>query len=414
MTSLWRNRDFNLLWSSQSLSDLGGGIASLALSLLVLVETGSPVSAGLVATITQLAWLLFRLPAGVLVDRVDRRRAMVVCDTVRLAVFVALTSAVLTDRASLALILVAAVVDAAAGAVFGTAEDASLRSVVPVDQLPDAVARNEARSYGTSLAGPPLGGLLFGMGHAVPFAANAASFLMSIVALLFIRKPLQAPREDRAQAYGVALAEGLKFVFTHPFLRTLTLIAAPINFAITGVIFTVVVALQQNGTTPAVIGLTETIVGAGGLIGAFAAPAIQRRLGLVALVRAICWTAAVLLAATAAFPSSIAAAIPLGLTVFLGPACTAALFGFQAAITPDRLQGRAISVIMVAATSLAAVAPLLAGVILHWRGPAPAILFFAAAVTGSALIATFGRGLRWTETEPGTPAENHALTPARK
>ena len=168
MTSLWRNREFNLLWGSQSLSDLGDGIASLALSLLVLVNTGSPVSAGLVGTLTQAARLLFRLPAGVLVDRFDRRRALIACDSVRLTVFAVLTAAVITDRASLLLICVVAVLDAAAGAVFSTAEDASLRSIVPIDQLPDAVARNEARSYSTALAGPPLGGFLFGLGHVVP------------------------------------------------------------------------------------------------------------------------------------------------------------------------------------------------------------------------------------------------------
>ncbi|MCM4077575.1 MFS transporter [Paractinoplanes hotanensis] len=397
MTNLWRNREFNLLWGSQSLSDLGDGIASLALSLLVLVKTGSPVSAGLVGTATQAARLLLRLPAGVLVDRVDRRHALIACDAVRLLVFAVLTFCVITDRAGLELILVAAVVDAGASAVFSTAEDASLRSIVPIGQLPDAVARNEARSYGTALAGPPLGGFLFTLGHAVPFAANLVSYLVSIVAVLFIRKPLQATREEEPQAYGAALTEGLRFVLTHPFLRTLMLVAAPLNFAISGVIFTVIVALQRHGTTPAVIGLTETVVAAGGLLGAFAAPAIQRRLRLVPLVRTLCWTAAALLATAARLPSSIAAAVPLGLTVFLGPAANAALFGYQAAITPDRLQGRVISVIMVAATSLAALAPLLAGTILAWRGPATAILFFAAAVAGSALIATLGTGLRWAE-----------------
>ncbi|MBU2664501.1 MFS transporter [Actinoplanes bogorensis] len=403
MISLWRNREFNLLWSSQSLSDLGDGIATLALSLLVLVKTGSPVSAGVVGTTTEAARLLLRLPAGVLVDRFDRRRTLVTSDAVRLLAFATLTTAVLTDRAGLWLILVVAVVDASAGAIFGTAEDASLRSIVPVEQLPDAVARNEARSYGTSLAGPPLGGVLFSLGHAVPFAANAVSSLVSIVAVLFIRKPLQSAREDKPQPYGVALAEGVRFVLTHPFLRALMLIAAPLNFAITGVIFALIVALQRHGTPPAVIGLTETIVAAGGLLGAFAAPAIQRRLGLVALVRSICWAATALLATAALLPISIVAAVPLGLTVFLGPAANAALFGYQAAITPDRLQGRVISVIMVAATSMAATAPFVAGVLLQWQGPGVAILVFAAAVGGSALVATLGRGIRVTD-RPGMPA----------
>ncbi|BFU43950.1 MFS transporter [Krasilnikovia sp. MM14-A1004] len=397
MTALWRNREFTLLWTSQSLSDLGTGVASLAFSLLVLVETGSAVRAGLVGTLSMVARLVIRLPGGVLVDRCDRRRVMVVCDSLRLAAFAVLTLAVFSGQVGLPLILVVTLIDSSAGAVFGAAEDAALRSIVPIEQVPAAVARNEARSYGTSLAGPPLGGFLFGLGHAVPFLSNAISYLVSVVAVLRIRKPLQGEREEQSQPYGAALAEGIGFVFAHPFLRALLLIAAPLNFAIGGVLFTVVVALQQNGTPPAVIGLTETIVAVGGLLGAVAAPALQSRLSVPSLVRGICWAAAVLVAGSALLISNIGAAVPLGLAVFLGPACTAALFGYQAAVTPDRLQGRVISIVMVAATSMAALAPVVGGVLLSSSSPSTAVLVFAASVVVSALTATFSTGIRGVE-----------------
>ncbi|MFF5078496.1 MFS transporter [Actinoplanes sp. NPDC000266] len=388
--SLWRNREFNLLWTSQTLSDLGDGVATLALALLVLVQTGDPVSAGLVGTLASVARLVFRLPAGVIADRFDRRRLMLACDGVRLLAFTVLTVAVFTGQASLPLIIVAATVDAACGALFSTAEDASLRSIVPIEQLPDAVARNEARSYGAMLAGPPLGGLLFSIGHAVPFLGNAVSYFVSLVMVGAIRKPLQAPRDKDAP---VKLSDGIRFVLTHPFLRMLMLIAAPLNFAISGVIFAVIVALQRGGTAPAVIGLAETVIGVGGLLGALAAPYIQRRLGLRALVRVICWLAVALLAGAALLTSSLAAAVPLAVTVFLGPAANAALFGYQAAITPDHLQGRVVSVIMMAATSMAALAPVVAGVLVAAFGAPVAILAFSGAVAVSALAATFGAGL---------------------
>jgi hypothetical protein len=394
VTSLRGNRDFNLLWTSQSLSDLGSAVASLALALLVLVETGSAVGAGLVATITQVARLVFQLPAGVLVDRFNRRRVLVICDLLRLAAFTTLALAIFADRVDVPLIIAVALADASAGALFGTAEDASLRSIVPIAQLPAAVARNEARSYGTSLAGPPLGGFLFALGHAVPFVGNAISYVVSLAAVLFIRKPLQSSEEREPQTYGAALAEGVRFVFANPFLRALLVVAAPLNFAIGGVLFTLIVALQKNGTAAAVIGLTETIVAAGGLLGAVFAPALQSRLSLPALARSICWTAAALLSVSALLTSSIAAAIPLGVTVFLGPACNASLFGFQAAITPDRLQGRVISVVHTVAMSMAAAAPIAAGVLLAAWSPTVAILVFAATVAGSALAATFSRGIR--------------------
>ena len=278
--SLWRNREFNLLWVSQYLSDLGDSAATLVLPLLVLALTRSPVQAGLVGTIAQVTRLACRLPAGVMADRVNRRRAMLGCDLARLVAFAGLGAAVVAGQANLVVIIVIAVVDAVGGTLFGTAERAALRTIVPAAQLPAAVARNEARSYATSLVGPSLGGLLFGLGHALPFLINALSYLTSMTGVALIRRPLQAERQETIDGYAGALTEGLTFVFGNPSLRAVLLIAAPLNFAFTGVVFTVIVSLQRHGTPPAVIGLTETILGVGGLVGAFAAPALQRLAGV--------------------------------------------------------------------------------------------------------------------------------------
>src|SRR5919107_1697774 len=171
--NLWRNREFNLLWISQSLSDLGNAITTLAVPLLVLHLTHSPVKAGLVGTIGLVTMLLCRLPAGVLVDRVDRRRVMLASDAVRLVAYLALGVVVLREEVTLPLVVAVTVIGSACNALFGTAEHSALRNIVWPDQLPAAVARNEARAYGTSLAGPPIGGLLFGLGRSLPFVGNA-------------------------------------------------------------------------------------------------------------------------------------------------------------------------------------------------------------------------------------------------
>ncbi|MCA2212141.1 MFS transporter [Jidongwangia harbinensis] len=391
---LWHNREFNLLWTSQALSDLGASVSTLAMPLLVLVLTGSPVQAGLVGTLALVVRLICRLPAGVLADRVNRRRAMIVCDVVRLIALTGLAAAVWTGRAGLPVILAVALVDGVGQTFFSTVEHAALRSIVEPGQLPTAVARNEARNYAAGLAGPPLGGLLFGLGHALPFAGNALTYLASLAGVALIRRPLQAARDEPPAGHAAALAEGLRFVLTNPFLRAVLVIAAPLNFALGGAIFAIIVTLQRHGTEPAVIGLVETIIAVGGLAGAGAAPALQRRLPLAVLVRVICWAAVVLVASSALFTDSVAAAVPIALAVFLGPACNAALFGYQAAITPDRLQGRVVSVILTGAMSAAAAAPLLAGaVVAAWGGPS-ALLLSAAAVAASAVAATVSPGIR--------------------
>ena len=394
MTSLWQNREFNLLWVSQSLSDLGGAIAQIAVPLLVLELTHSPVRAGVVGTGALIVKLAARLPSGVLADRVDRRRAMLACDLIRLLAFLALAVAVAAGRLTLGVIILVAVLDAACTAVFNTVEHAALRSIVPRGQLPAAVARNDARSYSAWLAGPPLGGLLFGISHALPFLGNALSYLVSLTGVALIRRPLQAERDERPPGHAAALAEGLRFVFGNPFLRAVLIITAPLNFALNGAIFTIIVTLQRQGVQPGVIGLTETIVAVGGLAGAFVAPLLRPWLPLPRLIRFICWAAAGVLVASAWLTASVAAAIPVSLAVFLGPSCNAALFGYQAAITPDHLQGRVLSVILLAAMSASAAAPLLSGLFVTAWGPARTILVFAASVAVAALTATLAAGIR--------------------
>ncbi|MYR84110.1 MFS transporter, partial [Streptomyces sp. SID685] len=338
--------------------------------------------------------LVCRLPAGVLADRFDRRRLMIVCDTLRIAVYALLGWAVLTGAARLPVILAVVIAGSAATAVFSTAEHASVRSLVRPDQLASAVARNEARTYGVSLAGPPLGGLLFGLGRFLPFLGNALSFLVSLAAVSCIRRPLQEPRKEVAAPIGASTAEGLRFLLGHPFLRALLAIAAPLNMAFTGMIFAMTLALRRAGVAPVLVGLAGAIFALGGLLGAFAAPALQRRLRLPVLITLLCWATAALMAVSTLLSGSVLAAVPLAAAVFLGPTANATLFGHQAAVTPDHLQGRVVSGVLLAAGSAAALAPVLAGALLaHWS-PGPAMLVFPALVVVAAVTATVSKGIR--------------------
>ncbi|MFJ7147380.1 MFS transporter [Streptomyces sp. NPDC100445] len=392
--SLWRNRDFNLLWSGQCLSDLGGAMMDLALPLLVLQWTGSPARAGLVGTAGLVTTMVCRLPAGVLADRFDRRRLMIVCDVLRITVYALLGCAVVTDRASMPLILAAVVAGAAATAVFSTAEHAAVRNLVRTDQLTTAVARNEARAYGVSLAGPPLGGLLFGLGRALPFLGNALSFVLSLAAVLFIRRPLQEPRREAPQAAVASATQGVRFLLGHPFLRALLLIAAPLNMAFTGMVFAMTLSLRRAGLSPFTVGLAGTIFALGGFLGAFAAPALQRRLRLPVLITVLCWVTAALMTVGTLLATTVWAAVPLAAAVFLGPTANAALFGHQAAVTPDHLQGRVVGGLLLAAGSASALAPALAGALLARWAPGTALLVFPALVAVAAVTATFSRGIR--------------------
>jgi len=81
--SLWRNRDYMLLWSGQMVSSIGTEVSTLAFPLLILALTGSPATAGFAGALRALPYLVFSLPAGALIDRWDRKRVMILCDSGR-------------------------------------------------------------------------------------------------------------------------------------------------------------------------------------------------------------------------------------------------------------------------------------------------------------------------------------------
>jgi MFS family permease len=161
--SLWHNPNYLLLWSGQALSSLGDTIQSIALPLLVLGLTHSAVQTGLVVTLETLPFPLLSLPAGVLVDRWDRRRVMIVCDVLR-ALAVGSVPLMLWLRAfSLPYLALVTLVCGTLATFFTLAETASLPNVVRKEQLGAALGQNYATSIASEIVGPPLGGLLYAL-----------------------------------------------------------------------------------------------------------------------------------------------------------------------------------------------------------------------------------------------------------
>ena len=405
--SLWRNRDFGLLWSSQTLSDLGANATMLALPLLVLSVTGSASDAGLAGTAYAAAQALLRLPGGALADRWNRRRVMLVSDAARVMLLAGLVATLATDHLSFPLILVVFTCVGVFDVAFSPAETASISHLVPSHQLPQAFAQNEARQYGAGLAGPPLGGLLFSVGRAVPFLFDLLTYAVSFCAIWAIRRPMDEPASERSSTPFLAqIAEGVRHVWNSRFLRATVVIAAPLNFAVTGALFATTVVLRQAGVSAGTIGLAQAVAAFGGLLGAFAATALSTRLSLRQIVLTVAWILVGCLAIATLLTGTLAMVVPLAVGLFFAPAANAALFGHLASTTPSQLQGRVISVVVFAATSTAALAPLAMGALVEHFAGYIALLACAVAVTVSATAATLAPGLR--DTSDGAPASPKA------
>ncbi|WP_158709753.1 MFS transporter, partial [Streptomyces sp. NRRL S-15] len=195
---LRRNRDFLLLWSGSAVAIIGSTASTVAYPLLVLAVTGSASAAGLVGFVVLLPALLLQLPAGVLVDRWNRKRVMIWCDALRAVGASTVVLALLAGELRLAHVLVVGFAEGTLTVLNGLASTAAVPNVVHPSQLSVALAGNEARGRAATMIGTPLGGILFGLGRAVPFVLETFAYLVSLVSLLCIRKDFQAARPGEA------------------------------------------------------------------------------------------------------------------------------------------------------------------------------------------------------------------------
>jgi predicted MFS family arabinose efflux permease len=394
MVPLRRNRDFLVLWSSQLVSTLGSQASLIAFPLLVLGLTGSPAKAGLVGFANTIPALLFYLPAGVLVDRHDRKRVLVATSALGAIAVGSIPVALALGHLAFEQIVAVAFVQGAATAVFGLTEQGALPLVVHPSQVPEAVARNEARREGASLAGPPLGGLLYGIGRALPFAVDAISYLACALGLLALRTPLQEAREPAPRRPLAEIAEGVRWLWGMTFIRASAFGVAGANFIWGGVSIVLVVRAQEHGASSATIGIIFALLGAGGLLGALAAPRLTRRFSIPVIVLGAFWVEAVMITALAATHAPLLLGVIVACAVFPGPAWNATVVGARLTLTPDRLRGRVNSAARLLSGSMIPLGALTAGLLVGATGTTTTLLVFGAWQAGVAAACMAARSLR--------------------
>src|SRR6476619_5153931 len=138
MKSLWRNRDYLLLFGGQFVSTLGSSISAIVYPLLVLELTNSPGAAGIAAALRALPYVIFSLPAGALIDRWDRRRVMLLCDLGRALGLITIPIAIWFNALSVWQLYIVAFIEGSLFVFFNIAEVAAIPRVVPKEQLTDA------------------------------------------------------------------------------------------------------------------------------------------------------------------------------------------------------------------------------------------------------------------------------------
>jgi predicted MFS family arabinose efflux permease len=359
----------------------------------VLAATGSAAKAGLVGTVLASTTFVLRLPAGTLVDRWDRKRLMVACDLGRALASGSLALALAVGRFHLLHVLVVAFVEGSLGVLFGPAESAAVRRVVAPGQRRDAVAWNQSRTQLGGVIGPPLGGLLLAVSRALPFAVDAVSYLLSLVAVLTVRTPLREEPPERGRILSDTL-EGMRWLWRRPFLRSLLTWLSLCTLAFGALGLVILVLARDRGASSAELGAMFALMSAGGVAGSLAAPWLLRRLSARTLVLAFAWTcAATLLLLLPARSPYLIGLLGAG-AFFFSPTVTSIVFATIAAEAPDRIQGRAVGGAIQIGSLTAPLAPILGGALLTVTTSERAVAVYAAYVVVLALAATLSRGLR--------------------
>jgi predicted MFS family arabinose efflux permease len=199
-----------------------------------------------------------------------------------------------------------------AAALFGPAELSAVQAVVPREDLPRALSLNQGRQHVAALVGAPLGGLLYGFARSLPFAADAASYLLCWILLGRLRADLSPPDTPRPRDSVLAgLREGVAYVGRHRLFRIMAGWAFLTNLSMSALFMVAVLRMITEGVDPLHIGLVEAAAGTCGILGALLAPRLIARVPTGRLTIVIAWSAVPLVVPMAVWghPSVVAAAL---------------------------------------------------------------------------------------------------------
>lgn len=437
--SLLRQRDY-LAWLLADTSwQFGSSIRAFAMTLIAYAVTGSYAQAGVVATATMVAGVVTILPGGVLVDRIDRRTSLVVSGLLRAVVYTVAALAWWTQVLTLPVLIGVGVASGVVGGLFGTASNAALKSVVDRPDLPRAIAANQGRDAAVSLSAPPLSGLLMGISYALPFAAAAVGALVQVLTTRLIRADLRpdvhtAPSRGTTSTDGDRAAgptahdagtgsdrttvedaatgndagarhlrrvrevvrrnlgdmfSGFRIFARSALLRHLVPAIVCINMGFSALYTGLTLILQGQGVAPWRIGLIDSALAAGMLVGALVAPRLIAGVPTGRLTLVLFLLATAFMVPLAVVHTQGVVLASFALVGLLLPALNGGMSGYMQSLIPSAEQGRTIAAVSLANEGGVALVPAVVGAGLQWFGPAPTMLAtIAVFVLSSVFIVT--------------------------
>lgn len=344
--SLYRNRSFLIFWLGQSLSVAGDAFTIVALPLLVLQTTGSVVQMGLVTATFTVSSVISSLPSGIIVDHVDRRWLMIICDTGRSLLYGSIPLVWFLAGPQLWLIYVVVVLGTCLARCFSVAYNTVLPHLVEQEQMTLASGWLQAGGALFFMLGPVLAGLVSSIwGPSIALGVDALSFVVSALSLLFIRlRQSASPQQDGTAMLSLNKREflaGIRFLLHQPTLRAVTLLSMSFFPLLAPTLDLFIFRLKHDLIqSDGAVGLIFSLTALGGISGGLLASLLRRRLGF-----GISWLGALALIGMVAIGVGLTANTWLMAFLATGFAFGQVLLNINSTVlyqqlTPDHLLGR--------------------------------------------------------------------------
>lgn len=372
-----RIRDFWLLLAGSSAAALGSRVSTIAYPLLALAITHSPADAGLTGFAAVVPGILLYLPGGLLVDRIAPRRTMLVSECGRGLVIAAVISALVFRQPYAWELAIAAMADQSLRVFAELAERRLTSSLLQPGREAAGLARSEAWGHSAVLVGRPLGGLLFGLARALPFAAEIGSVLVSVVTLLPIRSG-RAGDQPAPAGHGYwhscrlarrDLAEAWRWWRGDSFAKLAALMTAGTTFIGQALIMVFLIDAQSQHRSSIEVGLVLGASGAGGAVGSAVASRLFSRFRFALLHRQLwVWTGALAVLWSAGGHSMIFMALTMATMGFTGALGNIAVDTYLVQVPSRTMLARLVSIDRFTSLVALALGPLVGGIVMQAYG----------------------------------------------
>lgn len=383
-----------LLWSGQLVSWMGTEVSNIAVPLVVLALTASPSQAGGVAAIRGLVYVFWSIPAGIVIDRWDRKLVKIVANLGSGLAMGSIALGLALNALPLALLYLASAVEGSFFVFANLGRFAAFPKVVSREQYPAAVAQTGTAEHAALLVGPPLGGFLYqATGGFLALLVDALSYFFNAFSILFINKSLNSETPTEHKAIQQEVKEAFLWLWRQKLLRFLNLLTAGRTILSAGLYLLVIVLAKENQASSLLVGGIFTAGAVGGILGSMVSAKLHRRYGMRQLLVGISLLTFCIFSLYAVAVNNFLLAAITALFYAIDPLYYVTVSSYSVRIVSDEIRGRIASLTRLVTLAAYSFGFFITGYLLQYLGSKWTVGVFSALLFALFLASVLNKNL---------------------